>query len=124
MDALSFLESLGWPKERSGEAGLAKWSGAGSEDMSTISASIARLPEQISAKVEFANVERTENMLTIHARILDGQAHVAASHAGEPPEPIPAQDAIELFRHMSSGLGKFKFQSAGPLAMPTSKSAM
>lgn len=121
MKAEEFLDNMGWPKDRMGEAGLAKWSGSSADGFSAVIATIARVGDRIDAKIDRVGLDGAENMLTLEGRVELGFVAMSKSHAGDPPEAIPSEDAIHLFKFMSSGLGKFAFESSGPMALPASK---
>jgi hypothetical protein len=122
MDSNFFLTQVGWPADRLGEAGQARWTGTASDDFSKIQATIDRGPDSISIAIDHVSIEKSSNMLTLTASIVDGRARVMASKAGEPPLDFPAEDAIDLFVHMREGLPKFKFVGLGPLVLPSKAS--
>jgi hypothetical protein len=80
---------------------------------------IARESTQIRSWIEHRGLDATEPMLALNATVDSGIATVGASQAGNPPEPIPAEDAIALFSHMRSGMGKLTFSSNGPVVLPS-----
>lgn len=119
MKTEDFLASMGWPQDRMGEAGLAKWSGSSADEFSTVRATIARAGSKIEARVDRLGLDGSENMLAIEAQAKDGAVSLSKTQAGSPPDEIPAEDAIHLFKFMSAGLGKFAFESTGPMDMPS-----
>lgn len=123
MKETELLEALGWPADRAEDAGQASWSGSGAGGLSTIKATISRTPAQISASVDRIGIEGSENLMSLTAEISSGSARATKTHAGEPPEAIPAEDAISLFAFMREGLARFKFASTGPIELPARKPA-
>ena len=123
MDTQTFLTSIGWPTDRMNEAGQARWSGASADEFSSVQATISCTPRTILARVDRLGLEATENLLTIEATVASGQVTLIKIQAGEPPEAIPAEDAVHLFTFMSKGLADFKFISTGPLDLRSRQQA-
>lgn len=123
MSVETFLSRLGWPDDRAQEAGQARWSGAGADGLSEVRATLSRDGSAIRALVASVSLDGPEEMLRFEARVAGGAVIVTRSQAGAPPQDIPAEDAAHLFSFMSSGLGRFKFASAGPLDLLSQKAA-
>jgi hypothetical protein len=113
-----FLAALGWPADRLGELGTASWSAPAADGMGKLSVGIARESAHIRAWIEHRGLDGAEPMLALAAAVEGNRATVVASQAGHPPDPLPAEDAIALFAHMRSGMGKLAFSSNGPLVLP------
>ena len=105
MDAAKLLAQMGWPADRIGETGLAHWSGLSADRSSTLEASISRGRRKIIAEVLHVSERGPESLLRLEATVDGARAQIVASHAGEPPQPIPPEDASSAFRAMSSRLG-------------------
>ena len=125
MDSQSFLKDLGWPADRLGELGTAEWSAPSEDGFAKLSVGIARESGRIQAWVAHVGLEGRESLMGLDARVEGGQVAVEASHAGSPPEAIPARDAVALFEHMRAGMPlKMKFTSNGPLELPAISSKL
>lgn len=122
MNSNAFLAQVGWPEAHMSDAGQAKWSGAASAEMSSIQATLDRDGEVVLGKVRHVSIEGIESLLEFEARMSSGEAEVVRAEAGAPPEAIPAEEAVELFNHLRSGLGRFKFTNMGPVALASKAS--
>ena len=118
MDALNFLQQMGWPDDRSSDAGQASWVGVDSDGLNQLVASISRDSRKIVARIDSTGLEGSESLLVLEVSVDKNAARITASRAGEPPEDIPAEDAVALFTFMTSGLLARKFTSTGPLDLP------
>ena len=124
MDANEFLSQMGWPQDRLGEAGQAKWVGVGADGLSTLSATLDRDGAGVKARVASSSMDSSEELLMVVARFENGAVVVERSQAGEPPEPMPIEDAAHAFDFLRRGLPKFVFVSMGPLDIARAKQKM
>ena len=122
MNSNAFLAQVGWPEAHMSDAGQAKWSGAASGEMSSIQATLDRDGEVVLGKVRHVSMDGAESLLEFEARMSSGDAEVVRAEAGAPPEVIPAEEAVELFNQLRSGLGRFKFTNMGPAVLSATTS--
>lgn len=119
MDERDFLTALGWPGDRLGEAGQARWSGASADGISVTQALLERSEDgAVIAAVSVVSLAKTESLLRLEARFVSGQFQAIKANAGDPPEAIEAGDAKDLFAFLSRGLGELKFVPKGPISSP------
>lgn len=113
-----FLAKLGWPAEHIGSLGNATWSAPSADGMSKLSVGIARESKRVGAWIEHVGFEGNESLVRIEATIESGAVSVEVATTGNPPESVPAEDAIDVFIHMRSEVGKMTFTNNGPVELP------
>jgi hypothetical protein len=118
MNTNEFLTTLGWPTAELGDLGSAEWSAPSPGDFSVLSAGIARQSKSIRAWVHQADLEDSKDLLVLEMSVSGDSVAVEKSMVGDPLTESPLEDAIHLFVHMRSGIGKMRFRSSGPLVLP------
>lgn len=113
-----FVKETGWPQDHMQEAGDLKWSAKAADGMSKLEAGVVRDGLGLRAWVRTVGLEGIEPMLTLEAsEANEGEVRVKVASIGNPPDSVEPEEALGLFKHMSSGMGYPVFRSAGPLKM-------
>lgn len=116
MNSRLLLSILGWPSERSGCLGAARWAAPAEDGLSTVKASIVRNHSRLVARVDIDNAASgaREPLLFLSAKIEGADAAPLSATLGFPPEPADPVDCAKIFHQLSDGMGKASFLNGGP----------
>lgn len=114
MQESEFLTQVGWPQDHLDKVGVLTWTAPSEDQMENVVASIARADRHMILETYVASLEGKESLMLLEAQIgISKRVNFKKSTAGEPPEEIEAETALQLFTHLSSGMGKPSFSPSG-----------